>query len=30
MNIEFGNLKREELKAAVALAARAYRNYVLY
>ena len=27
MNIEFGNLKREELKAAVALAARAYRNY---
>ena len=27
MNIEFGNLKREELKAAVTLAARAYRNY---
>ena len=27
MDIEFGNLKREELKAAVALAARAYRNY---
>ena len=27
MDIEFGNLKREELKAAVTLAARAYRNY---
>ena len=27
MNIEFGKLKREELKAAVALAARAYQDY---